>query len=195
MTASVSIRDDRVQSALARVAELGGSRREALMADIAGQMLTSTQQRFEREVGPDGRPWARLRPRTIAERRAKGYVPIRILRRRVSPGLYGSITADSDASSAAVGTNRVYAGVHQGGDTITRYARSTSVYRRYDAKTGEVSPRFVKKSTSNFAQRVTIGEHTITIPARPYLGFDDADRREIEAIVGLHATRAIEGGP
>lgn len=195
MAASVDIRDDQVQAALAGAADLSGPRRAPMMADIAGYMLTSTQRRFEREVGPDGRTWVPLRPRTIAERKRRGYVPIRKLRRRVNPGLYGSITAQSDADTARAGTNNPYAGIHQGGGTITRHARSTWLSRRIDQRTGEMNPRFVKRSKSSFAQRATIGEYTITIPARPYLGFDGDDRREIVEIVGLHYRRAIVGGP
>ena len=43
-----------------------------------------------------------------------------------------------------------------------------------------MSHRFVKKSKSNFSQWATIGEHSITIPPRPFLKLTAGEISEIE---------------
>ena len=39
--------------------------------------------------------------------------------------------------------------------------------------------RFSKKRKATQSQDVTIGAHTVHMPARPYLGIDDDDTKEI----------------
>ncbi|MGY5789056.1 phage virion morphogenesis protein len=148
-----------------------------LMSAIAGYMLTSTQQRFEREEGPDGKKWKALSPRTanrlIKRGRKRGTANIL----RVTSQLYQSISARSDETSAEVGTNSVYAAVHQLGGAITQYARSqrTTLKKIRGGRT-----RFVKAGTKGGEIRnITIGEHVITIPARPYLGFSETDMKTL----------------
>jgi phage gpG-like protein len=69
---------------------------------------------------------------------------------------------------AEVGTNVKYARIHEYGGKIKHYARSQRAYFRM-SKNGEVGSRFVKKSRSNFAQWVTIGEHSVVMPERSFL--------------------------
>lgn len=164
-----------------------------LMDAIGAALLTATQQRFEREAGPDGRPWAKLRPRTAAERARAGYVPINILRR--TGMLYQSLTYLPSATAVTVGTNNPYAAIHQFGGEINQAARTQTIYQRFNPKTGDFDPKFVKKRKSTFARDVTIPARTIRIPARPYLGLSDEDRREILAVGEDVLRDAIGGAP
>lgn len=142
-----------------------------LLAAFAGAMLTSTQRRFETETGPDGAKWKPLKRRTTLKKiRSRQRGSANIL--RVTTRLYSSLTTHSDDHSASVGTNLIYAAPHQFGGEIQQYARSqrasfVRIRKRWQfAKSGRKGA---------IAKNITIGEHTIPIPARPYLGFSDAD--------------------
>lgn len=77
-----------------------------------------------------------------------------------------SITALVD-SRAGGGAPVVYAAIHEYGGIIRMKARSQTIYHRLSG--GEVKPRFVKKSKSNFARNVDVAAHSITMPMRSYL--------------------------
>lgn len=153
----------------------------AIMSAVAGFLVTTTQRHIEREAGPDG-PWPRLSPRTANKRigrRRRGYENML----RVSGRLYNSLTGESGADFALVGSNLPYAAIHQLGGTIEQPAREQEIYQNYNARSDTFDPRFRPRRSSNFARTVKVGGHTVTIPARPYLYLDDTDRAEIEAIV------------
>lgn len=162
-----------------------------LMSSIGGYLVTAAQRRIERETGPGDVKWGRLSPRTANKRvngRARGYDHML----RVSGRLYGSLTSASDNDSAEAGTNAVYAGPQQFGAEIVQHARSQRIYRFHDKRTDRIDYRFRSRSRSNFESWATIGEHKVTIPARPFLGFDDVDRGEVIQIV---ADYYMEGTP
>lgn len=151
-----------------------------LMAAFAAAMLASTQRRFQRETGPDGQKWLPLARRTTMRKvRGRRRGSANMLRVNPSAGLYSSVVAHSDDTSAAVGTNLVYAAPHQFGGVITHYARS----QRASLKKVRGRYRFVRPGTKGATERkITIGEHSMRIPARPYLGFSEADRAELVRI-------------
>ncbi|MDP5307916.1 hypothetical protein [Paracoccus spongiarum] len=57
-------------------------------------------------------------------------------------------------------------------------ARAAKIYR-LKVQDGKVGRRFVKKKEANHVSDVTIPGHSITIPARPFLGLSQADRAGI----------------
>ncbi|UDF29834.1 UNVERIFIED_ORG: phage virion morphogenesis protein [Roseateles sp. XES5] len=150
----------------------------ALMAEFAAAMLTSTQQRFHRETGPDGVKWKPLARRTSMKRvRGRRRGTANIL--RVTTQLYSSLVAASDDHSAEVGSNLVHARPHQLGSEITQFARS----QRASFKRIRGQHRFVRPGTKGAAERnITIGQHTITVPARAYLGFSERDQANLMEI-------------
>lgn len=79
----------------------------------------------------------------------------------------------------------VYARIHQLGGTTQKYAASMPVYRRQSDIRAGIS-RFVKRSQSDFMSYHTVGAHSITMPARPYLGISSSDEDEIAAILTEH---------
>ena len=183
--ASIVIQNDEINAALARVKQAGGDAR-ALTEAIAGHMLESVQKRFIAEAGPDGKAWKRLTRRTAQRRRGRkrrGYD--HILRDRGR--LYQSITSQSDGREARVGTNYPTARIHQFGGVIERPARQAKVrLRKVGGRT-----RFARADHKRAVDRdVTIPAYKIVMPARPYLGFSDDDRREILAIAETHFRRA-----
>lgn len=160
---------------------------------IAGHVLTVTQRRIEREIGPGGVHWPAFAASTLARMSARRRADPKLL--RDSARLYSSLTALADSGRAAVGTNVVYAAIHQFGGDSVQHARSQQVHVR-DAAVGAATTKDGRRVGSHrrFASAksrakslrtewVTMPERTIRIPARPYLGIDDADRAEILRII------------
>ena len=180
----IGISDAAVLTALARLESATEHRASAENA-IGAYLVTSTQRRFETEIGPDGVPWKRLSPRTANKRigrRRRGFENIL----RVSRRLEQSVVYAVDDHDIAVGSNVVYAAIQHLGGEIEQPERQQTIFQNYDAKSDTFDQRFRKPSRSNFARDVTVKAHTITIPGRPYLGIDEADRKEILAIIEDH---------
>ena len=186
---SITIDDAQVNDALTRAAEAGADT-TALMGEIAGAMLFSVQRRFETESGPDGEKWSPYAPRTAkarANRKTRGNGAITPKLLRDTNRLFQSISTESSAREAAVGTNLIYAAIHQKGGSVTRYPHSRKVKFR---KVGS-QLRFAKKAHKRaFEKPVTYGTRTIVIPARPYLGFSAEDRATIERLALQYFNRA-----
>ena len=192
---TIEVDDAPIRAALNAFAERGGDL-SAVMADLGAAMLTSTQQRFEAQAAPGGEKWAPFAPSTLKR------MP---LRRRANPfllrdkaNLYSSIHADTGDAFAEVGSNLAYAAIHQFGGTVKipereqtatfiivpKGAATTKDGRRVGSRL-----RFAKASTrskTRHERTFKAGGHSVTIPARPYLGIDDADRTEILAIIEDH---------
>lgn len=147
-----------LQDLLRRAGQLGP------MLDEVGNMLAnSTRHRFETGRGPGGEPWT-------PSRRAREQGGQTLLDKG---HLRDSITHEAGASSVAIGSNLIYAGIHQLGGTIT----------------GKGGKRLRFPVPGGWA---TVA--SVTIPARPFLGVDDDDQAEIGAIVQDYLGGAFEGG-
>lgn len=86
-----------------------------LMKNIAGIMADSTEENFKEE----GRPkWKDLSEKTKTARKKTGHYPGQIL--QVSGQLALSVTTQYDDSSAVIGSNKVYAAIHQLGGQAGR---------------------------------------------------------------------------
>lgn len=164
---------------------------QPLFNKIGGALVTRTQSNFQTETSPDGTKWPSLKPRTAAKRigsGSRGYENIL----RVKNRLYKSIGYQADPASAAIGTNVIYAAIHNMGGEINQAERQHTIYQRYNEKTDTLNQRFVKRGRSNFARDVRIKARTIKIPAREFLGFAEGDRNEVLRIATEHF--ASEGG-
>lgn len=162
-----------------------GNRRAAMDA-IGAYLVTSSQRRFEREMGPDGRPWAKLKPRTAAKRingKPRGYDHILRVSGRLQQSIFEAVESQD---LILVGSNVAYAAAQHEGATIEVTERQQTIYQNFDAKTDTFDPKFRRPGRSNFARDVHVKAHTITIPARPYIGIDEEDRKEIVEIIADH---------
>ena len=175
---TVDVEDESLRSALrrltARVDDL-----KPVMDEIGSSLVASTIDRFERETDPDGKPW---KPSRRAQREGGQTLTDK-------GRLRASITHRADRDGVDVGTNVVYAAIHQFGGTVKRQARRQTL--AFNKKGGGFASR---KSTRRrragfvaiaFAE---IGAHEVDMPARPFLGVNEADRVSILNIV----SRAIE---
>lgn len=170
----VQVDDSQVGAVLAKLIERLGDIRTPLN-DIAEYLHQATDERFLRQVSPDGAPWAPLAPSTLA--RKKGPRTL-----RESGLLQDSMRHQVSGEELEFGTDRPYGAIHQFGGTIEQAARSQQVYFK-QGKDGNVGNRFVSKRKANFAQWVTRGAQSAEMPARPYLGLSTVDESEILAIV------------
>jgi phage virion morphogenesis protein len=120
-----------------------------LMGAVARYGEESTRLRFRDETGPDGQRWL---PSFRA--RTEGGQTL-----SKSGQLRDTLTSEFSSNRAAWGSNKIYAAVHQFGATIR--AKSGGRLKFKLPGIGFVSPE------------------EVTIPARPFLGFNADDRAEI----------------
>lgn len=145
--------DDRALIRLDLVIRRSGAR-QALMRGIAGDMADAVEENFAQQ----GRPrWAELR--SVGVSRGAGY---RIL--QDSGRLAASITRSFDDSTARVGTNVVYARIHQfGGRTKAHVIRAKNKRALY----------------TPFGPRKKVNHPGSVIPARPFLSLTESDLQKI----------------
>ncbi|MDP5308730.1 phage virion morphogenesis protein [Paracoccus spongiarum] len=173
------LRDEEARRRLQEMLDRMDNRRPFLEA-VGDRLVRAASDSFRNERAPDGTPWTPLAARTIQNRIRKGQVPLTILRSntRIGSSLAGSINRVATNDEVRVGSPVAYAAIHQLGGTIRKPARQAKIYRLKDAN-GTVGLRFVKRETANHVTDVTIPAHSITIPARPFLGVSATDRAAI----------------
>ena len=93
--------------------------------EIGQSLLVNIRQGFEAERSPDGEAWEPLKPATVRQRKGDAHP---ILQRKGR--LKKTITWKVGPDSVIVGTNLVYAAVHQFGATINRAAGATKLHFR-----------------------------------------------------------------
>lgn len=177
--------------ALARaMTELEGPARQLMLKDMGEYLLSSTRERAARQVGPDGTAWQALSPRykRQKDKQRPGLPMLKFDNHMLGDRLSWQV----DGNVLLVGTNAPYGAEQHFGHTYQRKARAQELYFSY--KAGVVSPRFVKKRKSNFAQAVNIGAHTVTLPGRPWLGLSAQDETELVEIGKDPLARALDGG-
>ena len=118
------------------------SRRRARAFDrIGAYLVTATLDRFDREQGPDGKPWQKS-----VRAMATGGLTL-----TDTGGLRGSITHNvaGDGRSVDVGSNLVYAAIHQFGGKAGRNKSVTLPARPYlgiDGRDGDAIVRIVSRA-------------------------------------------------
>jgi len=121
---SITIQDDGFREALTRLLDRTANLKP-VFDEIGSALLATTEQRFESESGPDGAPWAAHSTATLLRRGSNA----RKLRDRGH--LYQSLTYASGRLKAEVGTNRIYARIHQLGGKAGRGRKGTIPARPY----------------------------------------------------------------
>lgn len=134
-----------------------------VLANIGAELESSTVKRFVTNVAPDGVPWPRS-ARALATGRPT-LVQFGDLR--------DSIHYVVDGDAVEVGSNLVYAGIHQMGGTITAKGKALAF---------------------TLFNGAFVHTKSVTIPARPYLGMSSNDNAAVLDIVGEHLARAAVAG-
>jgi phage gpG-like protein len=138
-----------------------------LFENIGLSLVTSTQHRFDTGTGVDGSPWPpSLR---VIARGGKTLV--------LSGRLYRSVSFQASATGVEIGTNVIYAAIHQFGGSINQSARNQTLHFKTNKRTGQ--QRFSKAKGATHSKEVTIDARAVQMPARPFIGLDDDDDRAI----------------
>lgn len=160
VTLKFALRDEGVRDHLQGLID-AGTDTSPMMSDIGILLEGETKRRInDTNVAPDGVPW----PKSLRAIDDGGKTL------RDTGTLENSITFVSGGDYVEVGTNVLYAGIHQGG--------------------GDIVPKNGKALAfalpgGGFA---VVGK--VTIPARPFLGVSETDQADIGDIVAAH----FEGG-
>lgn len=124
MSITISVDDAQVQATLRRLQERVGNLRPALAA-VANELQSVTDHAFQTETDPTtGRRWQDLAESTKKSRAKVGKWPGQILQMSAG-GLVASIQPHATDTYAEVGTNKVYAAIHQFGGRAGRNHAST----------------------------------------------------------------------
>ena len=129
-----------------------------LMAVLGENLVAGTRDRFEREEAPDGAPW---KPSLRAELEGGQTLTQR-------GRLRDSVHFEARADQVEVGSNLIYAAVHQLGATIVPVNAGALRFRL----PGGLGMRTVQQ---------------VVIPARPYLGISDYDEDVMRGSIAIYA--------
>ncbi|MFO1038149.1 MAG: phage virion morphogenesis protein [Geminicoccaceae bacterium] len=161
---SITIDDADVMALLRRLAGLAsGPALGETMDEIGAQIQENTRERFLSKTGPDGVRW---KPSYRAVLQGGQTLAD-------AGNLRDSITRviGLGGASVEVGTNLKYARVHQFGATITPKAAPYLVFKLADGS--------------------WVRTKKVTIPARPYLGFNATDRADVIEILNERIAEVI----
>lgn len=148
ITLRAEINDNGIRAKLTTLIALGRNPSGA-MRDIATYGESSTRERMDLQLGPDGNRWKpSLRVQLHGGKTLDD-----------SGHLISSITSRSSSNVAEWGTNRIYAAIHQSGGTI--------------------KPKFATSLRFRLASGAFVSTRKVTIPARPYLGVNDENAADI----------------
>lgn len=147
------------QALLKRIAALRSVDTAKAMRTIAEGLRTSTVERFDKSLSPEGKKWK-------TSVRAQGTNGKTLVKSAV---LKNSIRSEADKTGMAVGTNTIYAATHQfGADRVIKPKRKKVL--RF-----QINGKWVSKSKVR-----------VKIPARPFLGISEEDDEEIrDALEGM----------
>jgi phage virion morphogenesis protein len=177
----ITIHDEQVRASLNGMAARAGDL-SRVMKIIAALVLVSVKRNFE--VG--GRPakWAELKPSTLKKRKSGGG-PLVV--QGNAGGLLGSIHSETTPTTATVGTDKIYAAVHQFGAKRGSFGMGlVGSFKR----TGVMGSLERGGGWDLSSQRpLPWGD----IPARPFLVIQDVDREDILDVLVNHVLKASGG--
>lgn len=187
----VQVDDAAIRRAVERL-RLGlplGGRMRPFWERVGRALKTSVQMRFRMQVGPDGSPW-----KQSWRAKNEGGQTLSLSRR-----LRNSVTYEATETSASVGTNVAYAAMHQFGGIIraksgpflaipiTPAARAAGSPRNFEGLHVQQTIRSVDTDGGQFMLVDARGvahyllRRQVTMPARPFLGVNAGDEKEIAA--------------
>ena len=158
----------------AAVAKLSGGLSKGVMKAIGTGLVEVVNQRFESGTEPMGAKWHPLLPAYAAIKKGPGIL-------RASLMLQRSVTFSVAGNQVTIGSNRIYAAVHQFGATIKPVRAKALAFRL-----GMAGPRGGKSSG-------IVRAKSVTVPARPYLGFGPKDQRSVMETLAVFLHHELSG--
>jgi len=163
-----------VQTALRRIADIGRDPQRVLAAAALG-LEDNAKRRFDQGVDPHGVRWeeyAPLNPLYARGKQNSGHILIE------SGQLQRSIVSEATGHSIIVGSDEKYAAVHQFGAVI-KAKNAPALSFVMGGPLGDGGELFHRQS--------------VTIPARPYLGFSEEDRTTLIESLEAYFSAAVKG--
>lgn len=177
---SVKIDAARLRKRLAGI-KSRGEHLTPVMRSFGEYMRRRTDERFSGERDPEGVSWPESK--TAKKEGRKVLTKKHRLRR--------SVTYLAGPASLALGTNVVYGRIHQQGGTILMPGRAQVLhFRKFRRGRNKGRTLFSKTRKAQFGMKVQVGDYRITIPPRPYLGFNDADIAEAVTAIKAYILEA-----
>lgn len=139
------------------------------------------QQGFEAEQSPAGSAWKELAPATV-KKRGSAHPILRISGRLARTHLR------ADAAEAVVGSNLIYAAIHQYGGEIKRKGGTLKLhFKKFKRGPRKGRTLFSKESRATYGMKAQVGPYSIRIPARPWLFSPDGSMPAVwrERLVGI----------
>lgn len=162
---SIELDTSTIQEAIKRLSSVTQNM-QPLMQDIGLKLAENTQERFRTNVGPDGKVW---KPSERAQREGG--------RTLLDHGhLRDSITYAAANDQVEIGTNMVYAAIHQ-------FGGKTSPHK--------IAAKRVKALSFNGRFTKSVNHPGSNIPPRPFLGLSAEDEREVMGIIEDHIQAAL----
>jgi phage virion morphogenesis protein len=170
---NVTIKDERIKRLLGDIQRRMGDLTPAMK--IIGQIVRTS---FVRNFEKGGRPakWAPLSPVTLARRKGRKI----LMDRGMGGGLAGSIHDRASKDEVTVGTNKIYAALHQFGAKKGSFGTIEAEIKAHMRKITKIFGRPVKP------RKVAVRAHTKKmklpwgdIPARPFIMVQPEDWDEI----------------
>jgi len=171
---SIKIENDGISQALATLqAKLKNL--SPVMRQIAGIMRGAVEDNFAAQGRPAWKPSGRALKHGGKTLQDTGR-------------LAKSITSRNTATEAIVGTNVVYAAIHQFGGTITQPPHTQTL--AFKNKGGFLSHKAaMKRKTAINVAFANYGARTFQMPARPFLSLTDMDMANVTAAIQQYLTQ------
>lgn len=161
----------RMRTALLGIGAIGRNPEPVLEAASLG-LVRNVHQRFEAGEDPDGRKWADYAPLNPVYALTKEGPSILIGMGGFRSGLAGSITGQARGNVLVIGSNKIYAAVHQFGAII--------------------QPKDARQLSFSMGGRLWHLD-SVDVPARPYLGFSERDHETVVDALELFLAASMRG--
>lgn len=160
---AITLDDQDVKDALARLLAAAGDLRPVLK-NIGEYEAKATRARFLSATDPDGKPWQALNALYAKTKKGPGIL-------RGATKSLSQIVWQAGAASVDIGSNEVYARIHNQG--------------------GKILPKNAAALVFSMGGQ-TFKVKSVTIPRRQFLGWNEADIAEVKAIIEDHFEMAVE---
>ena len=156
---------DALTRAPERLARAVGGNAMPLMDAVGAALVSGTQRRFGTATDPGGMPWKESERARQGKRGGKTLTDYGLLKE--------SISHEAGPGEVRVGSKVIHAAIHQLG--------------------GEIRPKKAGALKFQLADGTFVFAKKVTMPARPYLGIDDADAVAVKDILETFVSRALTG--
>lgn len=172
MAVTLTARFDDVAPQAAALRLEAGARDLAPLMDLIGTVLVNgaVERIGQTNVAPDGAPW----PKSLRAQLEQGKTL------HDSGQLMRSITHVAASDQVEVGSNMIYAGVHQKG----------AEQGEFGAAMGRTKATEKRPWSQDYFFHLPWGD----IPARPYLGVSEEERAEIEELSVMYFSDLLDAG-